>query len=346
MKSNKHIIWFGLILVVLLTSNCEIPDNIATTTIAAATTPANSLPTSTSTQIVSSATPTMVVTSVPTSTKKTTPIPVPSATVSAIPTLAVEDARARLIDLLANNGGCRLPCLWGITPGTTTAQQASDILAPLSSLSEFKVFHPESGTILLNDGLKYDQLLDIFINYLENQDSVYRVSFEARDRKKLVDQQSGGYAFQDVFDSPDFGEKLDFYMLPQVLATNGRPDSVLLLTMGEFPPSRYGQGHFKLLILYPEQGILVNYTTEMRIVGENVEGCLANAHVEMDLFPSGNAAAFEEYLAPTDWKGSLAYYKSLEDVTSLSIDEFYQLYRQPTEKCLVTPAHLWPLPEK
>jgi hypothetical protein len=260
--------------------------------------------------------------------------------------LAVEDARARLIDLLVNNGGCRLPCFWGITPGATTNQEARIILAPLSSMSDRNVFNSESGTIYLNDGLKDNQFLRINLAYLVNEDNVYRVNFEARDMKKLVDELGGEYSYQDVFDSPTFGERLDFYMIHQILATNGRPSSVLLFTWGEFPPPRYGQGNFKLILLYPEQGIAVQYTTEMRVVGKNVEGCLANAHVEMDLFPPGNADAFDEQLAPTAWKERLTYYKSLEEVTSLSIDDFYQIFRQSTEKCLVTLANLWPLPEK
>ncbi|MDH5507610.1 MAG: hypothetical protein OEZ02_10350, partial [Anaerolineae bacterium] len=37
-----------------------------------------------------------------------------------------------ILDLLENNGGCRLPCFWGITPGETTWSEAYALLAPLS----------------------------------------------------------------------------------------------------------------------------------------------------------------------------------------------------------------------
>jgi hypothetical protein len=181
---------------------------------------------------------------------------------------------------------------------------------------------------------------------LANQENVYRVHFQARDMKKLVDEQGGESSFQDVYDSPNFGDQVDYYRLNQVLNTYGRPSMVLPFTWGEIPTPRYGQGNFKLILLYPEQGIAAQYTTEMRVLGKNVEGCLANAHVEMDLFPPGNADAFDETLAPTAWKERLTYYKSLQEATSLSIDDFYQIYRQPTDKCLVTPANVWPVPEK
>jgi hypothetical protein len=42
--------------------------------------------------------------------------------------------------LLANNGGCRLPCLWGIMPGISSYQEARSILKPLTSISRFEHF--------------------------------------------------------------------------------------------------------------------------------------------------------------------------------------------------------------
>ncbi|HZU87125.1 MAG TPA: hypothetical protein VFF78_06555, partial [Anaerolineaceae bacterium] len=260
---------------------------------------------------------------------------------NAIPTLAVEDARARLTDLLANNGVCQLPCLWGITPGTTTNQEAATILAPLSSLSNFAVFDFDIGTIYIEYKIKDDLRMLIDVVFESNQDDVYHVHFQGRASKEL----GAGNGWDDDFDSTDFGERLDFYMLHQVLTTYGRPSSVLLFTYGEFPSPRYGQGHFKLILIYPKQGIMIQYTTEMRVVGDNVEGCLANAHIMMDLFPPENPGAFDEYVASTELPSLMAYYKPLEEVTSLSIDDFYELFRQPTDECLVTPANLWPTPE-
>ncbi len=125
------------------------------------------------------------------------------------------------------------------------------------------------------------------------------------------------------------------------------PDSVLLSTLSEFPTRRGMPGLFSLILLYPEQGIIVKYTTEMRVVGKNVEGCMQNANIEMDLFPPGDANAFYQQLAlTTDKPGQMAYHKPIEEVTSLSIDDFYNTFRQQTDECLVTPASLWPTPER
>ena len=51
-----------------------------------------------------------------------------SPTWTNVPTLSVNDSQIKLLALLSNNGACRLPCLWGITPGISKYQEAKDIL--------------------------------------------------------------------------------------------------------------------------------------------------------------------------------------------------------------------------
>lgn len=336
----KRFIRFALILMILLTSNCGRSDHLATT-VPVIHTSVNASSTSTLTQIVPIMTPTMAVTST-TSLVTSTPVPTATATMRLVPTLSADEARKRLNDLLATNGGCQLPCLWGVTPAKTTNQEAMALLAPLSSLSDFHVFKPESGSIDMYERLKDDRILSTYISYLTDNDQVNSILFISRAREELTDEKG----FRDVFNSTAFGERLNNFMLHQVLDSLGRPRSVLMTTLQEFPPPRYGQGHFKIILLYPEQGIAVQYTTEMQVVGKNVEGCLASAHVEMEFFPEGNVDGFYKQLALTDWKGRIEYYKPIEEVTSMSVDDFYQTFRQYPEKCLETPAKLWPLPEK
>jgi len=57
--------------------------------------------------------PTVMPTATAMSTFTPTLTAVPTNTPTAISTLSVEQARAELLDLLATNGDCRLPCLWG-----------------------------------------------------------------------------------------------------------------------------------------------------------------------------------------------------------------------------------------
>jgi len=39
------------------------------------------------------------------------------------------------------------------------------------------------------------------------------------------------------------------------------------------------------------------------------------------------------------------YWKPIEEATNMSLEEFYQAFREPTDKCIETSAKLWPTPE-
>src|SRR5687768_11847220 len=62
--------------------------------------------------------------STPSFTPLPTETPTPSITPTIVPTLPIEDAKVKLLELLSDNANCRLPCLWGITLGLSTPQEA------------------------------------------------------------------------------------------------------------------------------------------------------------------------------------------------------------------------------
>ena len=77
----------------------------------------------------------------PISTSTITPTPTLLPTSTPWPTLSPEEAEKMVLGLFENNGGCELPCWWGITPGVTTLQEAQDkipILAPPRPHFKFK----------------------------------------------------------------------------------------------------------------------------------------------------------------------------------------------------------------
>jgi hypothetical protein len=105
-------------------------------------------------------------------------------------------------------------------------------------------------------------------------------------------------------------------------------------------------GFVEIALLYPEQGIWVNYTMSLYSPDSTLKACPANAHVEMALFPPENPDSFFSYLDKTNWGVTKTGYKSLEEAASMSAEEFYQTFRNPTDKCIETPAKLWPAPEQ
>jgi hypothetical protein len=252
----------------------------------------------------------------------------------------VEDARLRLLDLLANNGNCRLPCVWGITPGKSSFLEARTILMPLSGLS------PQTYLSISSSGgisPSYDEGdLSIYTSlffHTDTDDVIRGINFQVEAHKKTKD------GYENVFNSTSFGERVHFYELPSILSQHGTPDSVLIGTLAGFFRDG-GSWGFHILLLYPDQGLLVNYTTQMQLVGKNILGCPSNAHVEFELYPSGEGDSFFRLLEPTNWPQNIkSNYKPLEEVTSMSLEEFYQTFSQPTDKCIETPANWWPTPE-
>jgi hypothetical protein len=320
----KRLIWLMLILTLVACG----PSGIVTPTVT---------PSPSSTLVMVTATGTSSLTLTPSATYTSVP-----ATPTIVPTLPVDDARQLLLDLLSNNGNCRLPCLWGIVPGESTFWDARAILASLSGLSGYS-------------HLNFPGPDSISPTYNENGVEIYtRVTFLINPESKITNQiaysleahrslQKGGYEI--VYDSKFFGNKTSAYGLPHVLSEQGIPSSVMIATWGG-PLTRGFTGGFDILLLYPDKGILVNYNTQMYVVGANVRGCPANAQVEMELYPPGQRETFFEFLKETDWNVKLNDYRPLEEVTSMTLDEFYETFRDDNSKCVETPTSYWRMPEE
>jgi hypothetical protein len=267
-------------------------------------------------------------------------------TPTAIPTLSAEDASKRLLELLSNNGGCRLPCLWGITPGKSTPQEAQILWSPLSSISSRILTLPPRFTFdkgaVRPAYIEGDLILRTEARYESEHLIVSRINFYARQEKKFV-PSTGGLGLLSIFDSTTFGKRVEYYSLAHLLSEQGIPTSVMIATSGP-PPIYEGGGGFEIMLLYPEQGIWVRYSTQQRVnVDGNVRGCPANAHIEMELYPPNDANSFyahvetrQEMTIQKDW------YKPLEEATSMTLEQFYETFRQPTDECIETPTKLWP----
>jgi hypothetical protein len=104
----------------------------------------------------------------------------------------------------------------------------------------------------------------------------------------------------------------------------------------------------QIAVLYPDRGIWAQYTTLVNEneVGSSIISCPINAHIEMSLYPPGNPDSFFSLLDKTDWGITKNSYKPLEEATSLSVEEFYETFRNPTDKCIETPISIWPTPER
>ncbi len=327
MRSQKIIPWLSLILMMLLGAGCASSNREASTPPGTA-----ALPTGTATLI-------------PTFTPTVTDTPV------AIPTLPAEVAYSRLFDLLGDNGDCRLPCFLGITPGASSHQDALNVMAPFSGISDSSDFSGSGGSIvsIYTEG-DFDLITNL--HFSSDHDVVRRMSFEVQELRKVTTPY-GQTGYESIFDSPFLGDRAKRYMLPQVLSEQGIPADVVVSTY-KTRISHGGDGGeiaggFDIFLFYPDRGLFVHYTTQMQPVGAFIRGCPAIAWVEMEMYPAGRPDSFPGFFAGSRWSSlwpvpDNPYYKPLEKAASMSVEQFYETFRRRTNACLETPADLWQAP--
>lgn len=288
----------------------------------------------------------------PTLTPAITVTSTPSSTPTTVPALPAEAARERLLDLLANNGGCKLPCLWGIMPGKSMSQEVQSILVPLSSISSIFEIEPRFGRAggFVLPGFaegENDLMFNTKVSYLVDNQIVSRMIFYAREERIPTDSAGNWISRQPVFGLPTFIKRTEYYSLSHLLSEQGIPASVMIASSG-LSTNRDGSVLTYLVIIYPEQGIWAQYTTLIneKEIKNDIISCPKNAHIQMELYPPGNPDLFFTLLEQTDWGLTKNSYKSLEEAASMSVEEFYETFRNPTEKCLTTPVSIWPAPDR
>jgi hypothetical protein len=248
---------------------------------------------------------------------------------TSVPTYTFEKAQKVIMEYLENNNNYILPCLWGICPNESEMDFSRNVLLPFSGISNLTIFTEDHATIY---PILYEEKLsiEIIIYYHITDHIVDMISMI------LLPVVNGRINYE----SSLFGERTSYYSLGNVLSSYGQPDQVLIRTQGG-PLVEDGMEYFDIMIMYPKKGILVNYRTKVKIMGDDILGCPNNSQVDIDLYPSGKPEIFYENIE-NNLKDRLPLYKPLIETTTLTINEFVETYATPTEECIKTPAILWP----
>jgi hypothetical protein len=155
--------------------------------------------------------------------------------------------------------------------------------------------------------------------------------------------------FEVVWENPLNAAYLQTYMLPQILTTYGPPNQVLIF--GNVSSGHERWSLFELVLDYANQGFAIRYVTRMERAGDTYFGCMANAYTNLHLWAPELDYTWAEGITRTsggeDWE--IEYlnekFRPLEEATSMSLDEFYQTFKNPENTvCLETPVELWPAP--
>ncbi len=273
--------------------------------------------TSVPTKTIPAPTRTLAFTATPTPSR--TPIP------TVVPTLLPNQKRDRIIHLLTEPA-CTLPCWWGIVPGQTTWQEANTILRPIANI--------------INNLGTFDQ------------HSTYAVDFDIQENIQQNGKLYQGYMVQD-------GIVIMIQLNPgntnlttpaKALELFGPPDEVWIRTLNSSP---HDDILFDLALYYSDKGILIfyDYRASLNINEgqgiENVKVCFTASkdNPRMLLLPLEQNAQFPDLAKIIKGSTEAPFYKKLEDVTNMSVEEFYTIYTDSSKSsCLETPAKLWPNP--
>jgi hypothetical protein len=286
---------------------------------------------------VSSPTLTLVPPNTPTSPPTATSTPMPKPTLTLVPhptpgpTLTKDEEQTLVLKLLKENSECRLPCWWGFTPGETAWLTAEKFF--LSHGKRIGRYYDSQGTVYSVDFFIPNHGSQINQDYYTTKGDVIDV-ITVRAVPAVHDEKL------DYGDAQLAGDGF-LYMLSQMLTTYGQPSEVLLETFTGTPDG--GRPPFSLLLFYPEKGILVRYHGPAEKTGKTLRLCPSQADVGLVLWSPESSMTLDHLPnLGNEIVGDMSWFRSLEEATGMSVEQFYQSFARPNNKrCLETPADMW-----
>ena len=286
-----------------------------------------------------------------TATTTETPSPTLSPTAfPTIPTLTPEGAYALLLRMLNENDTCRLPCWLDITPGTSTHAEAYqkwagflipsiDTVNPRKFYYDFEYSQNDFGYGInnfefnLNDEVIF---MTTTYNLQPNSDTIDSMNITTH-ASKVVEN-----GIPKVFESTSYKKILDSYLLSNVLTKYGQPEQILLsMEILEGEPT--SPDYFRIWLLYPSLGSIIEYWGNAEVEDGIIYGCPSDTLVSLWLFPPNNAEMYQGTLIESMSEPYSAYYKPTEEALGMTQEEFYNQFSKPNIPCIESPLDIWPL---
>ena len=270
-------------------------------------------------------TPSQITKSIPASPTRLTEIPAPTATSTGVPPtmtpfppIPTEEIRAYVSGLLKTNGGCRLPCLWGIVPGETNWSEAYQFLATFSFVSQTPEFKTGYAIAKVDSPIEVDYIGSLTYSFQVLDGIVESIEF---------------YNWPELY---------SWHSLPNVLNEYGPPDDVALYTEGE---QMNGSRIAMLILFYKDQRIMIDYVSfrELKAVGDKVLFCPEDGYSFMYLWSNKSNYSFDEALSIFIKPSTSVSPRPLLEVSDMDIQSFYQLFQiSSSNACIETNLEAWP----
>ncbi|KAA3642186.1 MAG: hypothetical protein DWQ07_24420 [Chloroflexi bacterium] len=216
---------------------------------------------------------------------------------------------------MKTNGGCELPCFWGITAGETTWEEALQILGPIGLVTDFR------GEELL--------LFNKYVFFLSLKELGQYPNHRFFVENGIVEMIS----VSDLRDSL-------YAEIPQVHNFLGMPEEVWLTIYAEGPPRTVT--NIDIANVYLERGIATQHNYGTSLEGEMATGCLDEvSYMFLAIWNPELQFTFEDIVREFYWQSGGFRYRPLDEVTSIDAEAFYGETQQDEGYCIQTPNDLW-----
>jgi hypothetical protein len=303
-------------------------------------------------------------------TETTEPAPLPTMTIpitqastpsllntpTSLPAISQETAKEDLTRFIQINGGCELPCLLGLTPGSSGQAETSTFESYFQTF-EYPLDVPENGLGVKlrkrNDGAgirfqfwKEDTSADVSFGYYIENDVVSQIVFTSWANQYIE------HGAKSLYDDPNYKNILEYFSLTNILNVYGPPSDVLIAPFPDDPghPSPPAQYSFSTTLVYAQKGFLIQYLSIRDQDDKYFIGCPANSHIDIATWVPGSNLDLKSavsYFSGVDSINSsnTSYFQELENVTDFDVNSFYETFKSSnTHSCIQTAKGLWPSP--
>jgi hypothetical protein len=269
------------------------------------------------------ATPTKGITTFPTSSQTSTPAWTGTSTITAEPTqtptgtpMPPDEVREWISKRLADNGGCRLPCWWGITPGKTTWEETNKLLSIYAS--DIRIIEREDHFVagfFFDDPPAEVQLRQIYLGFGVQNNVILSIRITGL----------GG---------------IPTFSLSKFMEEYGEPGEVFVYA---YHPLAYtiDPRQIGVHIYYPAQGIFAEYASPIGKIKDGMQqGCLEYGPY-LTLVPPGQQRNYTEFVSGLGLDFMFPF-RPVSEALGMDVETFYNTYQGiDQEVCLKTPVKIW-----
>jgi hypothetical protein len=234
------------------------------------------------------------------------------------------DDKQCVISLINNNNGCEFPCWWGIVPGKTEYLEADNYLREISSYDSL-LEENEKGKLH-----EYGFPSSVAILYVNIHESGKANIIEFNADLRLKNESLS--TFYGVFKE---------YLPSEILAIYGKPDRINF-DLAIPVVNTYGNSTYYLELIYRKQNFMIGYVGYAQNKKGIFYSCPSNwndgQYIERLKFVSQSQSV--DTSLESSYSSLLIPGYSIENLSTTTLDEFYEKMLKDSTTCIETPEIL------